>query len=199
MFAGDYGATGNWPAWFGTVSAMATAFLVIPIVTWMANKWGKRNAFIISTFISMFGYCLKWYGFNPENPWMIFMPIPLMSFGIGGLFTLMLSMTADVCDLDELRNGMPRKEGTFGAIYWLMVKLGQALALVLGGVVLKLVGFDPGLATQTVETMTNLRIADILIPVSTAGLAIWVMWSYDLTEDKAREIKQDLIDRRGDF
>lgn len=199
MFAGDYGATGNWPAWFSTVSAMVTAFLVIPIVSWMANNWGKRNAFVISTLISIFGYCLKWYGFNPENPWMIFMPIPLMSFGIGGLFTLMLSMTADVCDLDELKNGMPRKEGTFGAIYWLMVKLGQALALVLGGVVLKIVGFDPGNAVQTVETMTNLRIADIVIPVSTAALAIWVMWTYDLDEAKAREIKKELIQRRGDF
>ena len=54
----------------------------------------------------------------------------------------MMSMTADVCDLDELENGMPRKEGTFGAIYWWMVKLGQALALVLGGLSFKLVGFD---------------------------------------------------------
>jgi GPH family glycoside/pentoside/hexuronide:cation symporter len=62
MFNGDYGATGSWPAWFSTVSAIVTAFLVIPIVTMMANKWGKRNAFIISTIISIVGYGLKWYG-----------------------------------------------------------------------------------------------------------------------------------------
>ena len=199
MFGGDYGATGTWPAWFSTVSALVTAFLIIPIVSWMSNAWGKRNAFIVATLISIVGYGLKWWGFNPDNPWMIFMPIPLMSFGIGGLFTLMMSMTADVCDLDELRNGMPRKEGTFGAIYWLMVKLGQALALVLGGVVLKVVGFDPGLATQTVETMTNLRIADIVIPAGTALLAIIVMWTYDIDEDRAHEIKEELINRRGEL
>ena len=199
MFNGDYGATGNWPAWFSTISAVVTAFLVIPIVTWMANMWGKRKAFIISTSISIVGYCLKWYGFNPENPWMIFLPIPLMSFGIGGLFTLMLSMTADVCDQDELKNGMPRREGTFGAIYWLMVKLGQALALMLGGVVLKVVGFDPGLSAQTVETMTYLRIADIVIPAGTAALAIWVMWNYNLDEDKARSIQLELKQRRGEL
>jgi GPH family glycoside/pentoside/hexuronide:cation symporter len=149
--------------------------------------------------LSIIGYTLKWYGFNPENPWMIFMPIPFMSFGIGGLFTLMLSMTADVCDLDELKNGMPRKEGTFAAIYWLMVKLGQALALILGGVVLKFVGFDAGVASQAVETMTNLRLADIIIPASTAALAIWIMWKYDITEDKAHEIKEELIERRGEI
>ncbi len=197
MFKGDYGLAGNWPAWFSTISAMVTAFMVIPIITWMANKVGKRKAFIISTAISIVGYGLKWWGFNPDNPWLIFMPIPLMAFGIGGLFTLMMSMTADVCDLDELNNGMPRKEGTFGAIYWWMVKLGQGLALVLGGLVLKTVGFDQTLAQQTAETMTNLRIADIAIPAFTAGLAIWVMWTYSLTEERAREIKAELESRRG--
>jgi len=197
MFNGDYGLAGNWPAWFSTVSAIATAFLIIPVVSWMADKWGKRKAFIISTALSIVGYGLKWWGFNPSNPFLIFMPIPLMSFGIGGLFTLMMSMTADVCDLDELNNGMPRKEGTFGAIYWWMVKLGQALALVLGGAVLKMVGFDQTLAQQTAETMTKLRVADIVIPAFTAGLAILVMWKYSLTEERAREIKAELEARRG--
>lgn len=199
MFNGDYGMAGTWPAWFSTVSAFATAFLIIPIVTWLANRYGKRKAFIISTALSMVGYLLKWWGFSPENPWLIFMPIPFMVFGIGGLFTLMMSMTADVCDLDELKNGMPRKEGTFGAIYWWMVKLGQGIALVLGGLVLKLVGFDPELSVQTTATLTNLRLADILIPAFTAGLAIWVMWGYDLTEQKARDIKDELVRRRGEL
>lgn len=199
MFRGDYGLAGNWPAWFSTVSAIITAFLVIPVISAIASRVGKRNAFIISTFISIIGYLLKWWGFNPENPWLMFMPLPLMVFGIGGLFTLMMSMTADVCDLDELNNGMPRKEGTFGAIYWWMVKLGQALALVLGGLVLKLVGFDQNVAIQTAETITKLRIADIAIPAFTALLAIVVMWKYDLTETKAREIKEMLVARRGEL
>ena len=199
MFNGDFALTGNWPAWFSTVTAFATAFLVIPIVSWMANKWGKRSAFIISTALSIVGYILKWWGFSPGNPWLIFMPIPFMAFGLGGLFTLMMSMTADVCDLDELENGMPRKEGTFGAIYWWMVKLGQALALVLGGLVLKLVGFDQTVAVQTAETMTNLRIADIVIPAGTAALAIWVMWNYTLSEERAEEIQGILVERRGEL
>ncbi|AXJ00730.1 glycoside/pentoside/hexuronide:cation symporter, GPH family [Cyclonatronum proteinivorum] len=199
MFNGDYGMAGTWPAWFSTVSALATAFLIIPIITMLANKYGKRNAFIISTIISIVGYLLKWWGFSPENPWLIFMPIPFMVFGIGGLFTLMMSMTADVCDYDELQHGMPRKEGSFGAIYWWMVKLGQGLALVLGGLVLKVVGFDPALSEQTAQTMVNLRLADIIIPSVTAALAVWVMWGYDLSEERAREIKDQLVARRGEL
>jgi GPH family glycoside/pentoside/hexuronide:cation symporter len=243
MFKGSYGAAGTWPAWFSMISAIVTAFLVIPIISAMANKWGKRPAFIISTFISMIGYTLKWWGFNVElnaafnqtafgqslnrivgslfdflnptldylgmswfqidvsqgAPWLIFLPIPFIAFGIGGLFTLMMSMTADVCDLDELKNGMPRKEGTYGAIYWWMVKLGQAIALVLGGLVLKLVGFDQNATEQSVETLTQLRLADISIPAFTAFLAILVIWKYDITEKKAREIKAKLVERRGEL
>lgn len=243
MYNGSYANAGTWPAWFSTITAVITAFVVIPIISAMANKWGKRKAFIISTVISIIGYILKWWGFDNElnkdfnqtgfgqslnsgvaslfesinpflesigmswfsidtsqgGPWLMFLPIPFIAFGLGGLFTLMMSMTADVCDLDELENGMPRKEGTFGAIYWWMVKIGQSIALFLGGLVLKLVGFISDAETQSIETMHSLRIADIVIPSATAGIAIWIMWKYSLNEKRAREIKAELIERRGEL
>jgi len=81
----------------------------------------------------------------------------------------------------------------------LMVKLGQALALILGGAVLKFVGFDAGAASQSVETMTNLRLADIIIPAATALAAIFVMWKYDLSEDRAHKITEELVKLRGEI
>jgi GPH family glycoside/pentoside/hexuronide:cation symporter len=137
--------------------------------------------------------------FFVQIPLILLLPVPFMAFGLGGLFTLMMSMTADVCDLDELRNGLPRREGTFGAIYWWMVKIGQSIALVLGGLVLSFVGFDAGKSIQSLETMNNLRIWDIIIPSLTAGLAIVIMWKYDLSETKAKEIKEELIKRRAEL
>jgi GPH family glycoside/pentoside/hexuronide:cation symporter len=38
-----------------------------------------------------------------------------------------------------------------------------------------------------------------VIPAATAGLAIWVMYTYDLTEEKARKIQQELVERRGEM
>ncbi len=144
---------------------------------------------------------MSWFSIDASNgiPWLIFLPIPFFAFGMGGLFTLMMSMTADVCDLDELENGMPRKEGTFGAIYWWMVKLGQAIAIILSGVILKIVGFDQNITKQAMETMTSLRIADIVVPATTAALAMLVMWKYSLNEKRAREIKEVLVERRGEL
>jgi len=215
MYKGSYEMAGTVPAIFSILGAFLTAVLIIPIVSWLANKYGKRNAFIISTILSIIGYSLKWWGFvvvdentavlfndvvlqigvvkfSIEMPLILLLPIPFIAFGLGGLFTLMMSMTADVCDLDELKNGLPRREGTFGAVYWWMVKIGQSIALALGGLVLSMVGFDAGNATQSFETMNQLRIADIIIPCLTAALAVWVMWNYDLNEDKVAEIKKEL-------
>jgi GPH family glycoside/pentoside/hexuronide:cation symporter len=47
--------------------------------------------------------------------------------------------------------------------------------------------------------MMRLRIADIVIPATTAAIAIWVMWSYNLDEKRARAIKEELIKRRGEL
>jgi GPH family glycoside/pentoside/hexuronide:cation symporter len=183
------------------VSSFATAFLIIPIITFMSGKFGKRNAFIISILISTVGYIFKWWAFQYaiETHWLMFVPLPLISFGIGGLFTLMMSMTADACDYDELKNGMPRKEATFGAIYWWMVKLGTSLAVLAGGFILSEVGFDPALPLQTMDTLTKLRLADIIIPVITGLLAILIMWNYNITEKRSLEIRKILVERRGEL
>lgn len=199
MYKGSQDAAGQWPAWFGTISAVATAILVIPIITYMSTRIGKRNAFIVSTLISIVGYSLKWWGFSPGNPWLMFLPIPLMSFGIGGLFTLMMSMTADVCDYDELRNGMPRKEALFGAVYWWMVKLGTSLALFLSGVILSSVGFDQKAQVQSASTITSLRLADIIVPSVAGIMAVIVMWGYNISEKKAKDIREELVRRRGEL
>ena len=47
--------------------------------------------------------------------------------------------------------------------------------------------------------MTSLRIADIVIPVITASLAIWVMRKYSLNEERAHKIKLELVERRGEL
>ena len=43
MNGGDPAAAGSWPALFGSVSALCTCFLVIPIVNWMCQVYGKAQ------------------------------------------------------------------------------------------------------------------------------------------------------------
>ena len=196
IFNGDAGAAGTWPAWFGSLSALCTSFLVIPMITYMSQKLGKRQTFLISQGISLVGYMSFYWAFDPTNPYLMLLPLPLFAFGIGSLFTLMMSMTADVCDLNELNTGV-RCEGVFGAIYWWMVKFGFAIAGLLSGLILSLVGFDQNVSAQTPETLEGLKLAYILVPMFGTSVALLVMRDYDLSEQKAHEIRAQLEERKA--
>jgi GPH family glycoside/pentoside/hexuronide:cation symporter len=171
-----------------------TTFAVIPTVAWMSKKMGKKNAFLLSQGISIFGYILLWFLFIPGKPYMFIFALPFFSFGIGSLFTLMMSMTADVCDLDELNTGK-RREGIFGAIYWWMVKFGFAIAGLLSGAIMTLVGFNPDAAVQSEGAVFGLRLFYSGIPILGTFIALLVMRNYDVTEERANEIRAEL-DRR---
>lgn len=197
LFNGDAAAAGIWPTLHGCIAALATTFLVIPVVTKMSEKLGKKKSFMISQGISVFGYVLFWFLFVPGKPYYFLYALPFFSFGIGGLFTLMMSMTADVCDLDELNNGRPRKEATFGAIYWLMVKFGFAIAGLLSGLIMSLVGFEPNAVEQPEGAVFWLRVVYSAFPILGTLLAIYIMRNYEISESKAQEIKRELLRREG--
>ena len=180
----------------GTLGIVA-GFLVIVMVTWLGTKIGKKNAFFVSTGISMFGYALKWFCYTPEYPMLALLPAPFLAFGLGGLFTLMGSMIADVVDLDELATG-ERREGMFGSVFWWVVKVGQSLAILLGGFLLYSTGLDPALgANQPEGTVFWLRIYDAFVPLVASGIAIFAVYMYPITEDSALEVRTELERRRG--
>jgi GPH family glycoside/pentoside/hexuronide:cation symporter len=198
LFNGDAEAAnaGYWPSLFGCLGALSTTFIVIPVVTWMSRKLGKKTAFIWSQGISIIGYIMLWFLLIPGKPYMFIFALPFFSFGIGSLFTLMMSMTSDVIDLDELNTGK-RREGIFGAIYWWMVKFGFAIAGALSGVILTIIGFQEGVPSTDQEgAIIGLRAFFSGLPIAGTLLAIYIMRDYDITEDRALEISAELAKRK---
>ena len=198
LFNGDAAATGIWVALFGCLGALGTTFLVIPIVAWMSKVYGKKKAFMLSQAISIVGYIMLYFLFIPGKPWMYIIALPFFSFGIGSLFTIMMSMTADIIDIDELNTGK-RREGIFGAIYWWMVKVGFAIAGALSGVIIAVVGFNPELATtEQVFAVDGLHAFFCFFPMVGTLLAMYIMRNYEVTEERAGEIRAALDKRAND-
>lgn len=194
MFNSDPASAGTWPAMHGSVGALITTFLVIPVVAWMSKKLGKKKAFMVSQCISIVGYVLFWFLFVPGKPYLFLFALPFHSFGIGSLFTIMMSMTADVCDLDELQTGQ-RREGVLGAVYWWMVKLGFGVAALVSGAILSFVGFDPGNATES--AVTGMRLFYTFLPIAGVVGALLIMKNYDITEERAAQLKEELTKKRA--
>lgn len=194
LFNGDAAAAGIWPTLLGSIGALSTTFLVIPIVAKMSKIMGKKKAFLVSQAISVLGYLMLWFLFIPGKPYMFLFALPFFSFGIGSLFTLMMSMTSDVIDIDELNTGK-RREGVFGAIYWWMVKFGFAIAGLLTGAIMTLVGFVPD-TENTEASITGIRIFYSGLPIVGTLAAMWIMRNYNLTEERALEISAELAERK---
>ena len=196
LFNDDASAVGVWPTLFGSVGALITTFLVIPIVAWMSKALGKKRAFILSQGISIIGYVLLWFLMIPGKPYMFLFALPFHSFGIGGLFTIMMSMTSDVLDIDELNTGK-RREGVFGAIYWWMVKLGFAFAGALSGLILTAVNYQSGGGAQPEGAVDGLRMFFSGLPILCTLIAIAVMWNYKVDENYAKEVRAKLDQRKS--
>ena len=194
LFKGNEDGFGLWPTLFGSIGAIITTVLVIPIVAKMSKVMGKKKAFLLSQSISIIGYILLFLLFVPGKPYLFLFALPFFSFGIGSLFTLMMSMTSDVIDIDELNTGK-RREGSLGAIYWWMVKFGTAVAGLISGLILSLVSFQSNAPSQTDETMFWLRVFFVGIPILGTLTALWAMKDYNIDEAKAREVR-DLLDKR---
>jgi GPH family glycoside/pentoside/hexuronide:cation symporter len=194
LFNGDAAAAGLWPTLLGSIGALSTTFLVIPIVAKMSKVMGKKKAFLVSQGISVLGYVMLWFLFIPGKPYMFLFALPFFSFGIGSLFTLMMSMTSDVIDIDELNTGK-RREGVFGAIYWWMVKFGFAIAGLLTGAIMTLVGFVPD-TENTEASITGIRLFYSGLPIVGTLGAMWIMRNYNLTEERALEISAELAKRK---
>jgi len=196
LFNGDAGASGIWVSMFGCLGAIGTTFIVIPAVTLMSKKLGKKKAFMLSQSISLIGYIMLYFLFIPGKPWLYIIALPFFSFGIGSLFTIMMSMTADVIDIDEINTGK-RREGIFGAIYWWMVKVGFGIAGALSGVIITVVGFNSDLATTDQQAAVDgLHTFFCFFPMVGTILAMLIMRNYNITEERSLEIRSQLAKRK---
>jgi GPH family glycoside/pentoside/hexuronide:cation symporter len=196
VFGGDMVRGAEYAGWAGTVQSIAT-FCVIAFTTWLGTRIGKKRTFYIAIGVSMVGYALKWVCYDPEIPWLVILPAPFLAFGLGGLFTIMPSMIADVVDLDELETH-ERREGMYGSIFWWVVKLGMAAAIAAGGFLLNATGFDVALqGNQSTATITMMRLCDAFLPFVASGVAIWAIATFSITEQRAHEVRRELEARRG--
>ncbi|HBG61993.1 MAG: hypothetical protein A2Y03_01135 [Omnitrophica WOR_2 bacterium GWF2_38_59] len=219
-----YSAGGKLLGVYGTFSAICTA-LIIPKIVSLSKKLGKRNAFYITIPLSIIGYSMKWIAYQQVHPanselwqmlsgtgfinfvkvcgfiakshYLLLACAPFIVFGLGSIFTILLSMLADICDVDELETG-ERREGMFSAVYWWMVKMGLAFAGLLGGAMLAWTGFEQGKGiSQSLDSLFWMRIFDVSIPIVASIIAIFIIITIKFTEQDAHDVRAKLEARRG--
>lgn len=169
----------------------------VPLIAWVSAKLGKKTALQIFLVLGIIGNAVKWWVFTPDNPWLQLISSMLMAPGLSAVWTLLASMTADVTDWDELKNGT-RREGSFGAFYGWTMKLGFAICFFLAGLILEWTGFNAALGgAQSPETLQSMLLLYTVVPVVGLIGTMLFVWRFPINEKTAREIRQQLDLRKA--
>ena len=115
--------------------------VAVPLITRWSVRVGKGRALQHCLAIATVAAALQWWGYNRELPYLALVPNILMGVGLAGMWLLSPSMSADVCDYDELATGQ-RREGMFSAVWGWTLKIALSISALLSGVILDWSGFD---------------------------------------------------------
>ena len=126
---------------------------------------------------------------------MYFLPFTILAgFGTGGLFTLPLSMIADIIDLEELNTGK-RSEGTYYGCLTLFYKFSQSITLLLVGFVLDIIKFNSSLPVQSESTVFTLGLI-LSISTSISFVAAFIsVKKYSLNKSAVEDIQKQIAER----
>lgn len=131
-----------------------------PVWSYASNKIDKKPSMFLGILLCIIGSLIFLVLVFMKNlvagNVIYFLPFAaLVGFGTGGLYTLPLSMVADVIDLDELNTGK-RSEGSYYGCLTLLYKLSQSITLFLIGILLDFVKFNANLPVQAEGTVITL-------------------------------------------
>ena len=119
----------------------------------------------------------------------------LAGLGNGGWVVLPVSIAADVIDEDELRTGL-RREGAFFGVWLLVMKLSTAVASLVVGAGLQLVGYVPNVAQSAGATL-GIMVLYGPVPSVLMLTAFLLFRRFPLTPARHREVQAALAARRG--
>jgi GPH family glycoside/pentoside/hexuronide:cation symporter len=140
VYGGDALRASKLLGYVGTAWAVTGLLAVFPL-NWLSRKFGKSRTLLLAILLMCAAQLSKIVCYNPELPYLLFIPAILLSAGMLMFFTLGASMVGDICDEDELNTGT-RNEGSYYSVYWWFIKLGSAFAGFVMGALLGLTGFD---------------------------------------------------------
>jgi GPH family glycoside/pentoside/hexuronide:cation symporter len=173
---------------------LGTSMFFIPISVVISKKTGKK--FVYGAACIIMAASLMVLFFFGHTQGMNFTLVMMFFLGIGLGFTYVppYAIVADAIEYDYLRTG-ERREGAFFGIWTWGLKIGQALAVFLMGVILEAMGYVANAMPQATSAQLGIRL--FLGPISAAIfiLAAVILYFYPINEKRYKEILAEIAER----
>ena len=190
-------------AGFGLFNAGGIIFMILGITVSkkFADKYGKRDVFMIALFISTI-FIILFYFFSKNSVVLMFVSQILHGFFYGITIPLLWAMIADVADYSEWKNNRRATAIIFSAMMVGLkggLSIGSATVAWILGLYGYLVKDFDGVKESVIQPETAIQGTKMLISIYPAIpflLAMGLMFFYEINKKKETQIELDLKERR---
>lgn len=172
---------------------MGSSVVAILSIPTLVKHFGKKKTAVTCFIVGVIANGLNFILPTNTVTFIIFVSIGYVALAIPNGITW--AFVSDVIDYGEWHTGI-RKEGITYAAFNFSRKIAQSLAAVISAAILGLTGYVAN-AEQSSETLLGIKSALTLYPAFALGMAaLIIFFLYGLSDDKYREIADDLSNGR---
>ncbi len=170
----------------GLVILLVTAMLFIPVSVLLSKKVGKKPVYIIGMAILVVMSMVLFFFGHTMGLTFVFVLMFLDGIGLGFIYATPWAIMPDTVEYDYLKTG-DRAEGSFYGMWLFILKIGQAMAIGLMGLVLAASGYVAD-AVQSESAAFAIRLIAGPIGAAIFVIAIIIVAFYPINEKKYKEI-----------
>ncbi len=160
-----------------------------------ADKYGKRNVFGASLFVSTL-FIIFFYFFPPQSVGLMFGSQILHMFFYGISTPVLWTMIADVADYSEWKNNRRATAIIFSAMM-VGLKGGLSIGSSLLTMILGLFNYQPNSeVAQSAETINGIKLLVSIFPAIPFLLAVGLLFFYEINKKMELKIERELKQRR---
>ncbi|MES2240275.1 MAG: MFS transporter [Bacteroidota bacterium] len=176
------------------VLGQAANLLGVVAVTPIANKLGKKNTFMIVTFLIAILSSL-FYFFKKDDVMLILFFQVMISVCAGSIFPLIWSMYADSADYSEWKTGR-RATGLIFSASSMSQKIGWTIGGAGTGWLLGYYGFKANV-NQSLMVQNGILLMMSILPAVAAVISLFFILFYPLDEEKLQIVEEELASNRN--
>ncbi|PKL39933.1 MAG: MFS transporter [Spirochaetae bacterium HGW-Spirochaetae-1] len=169
---------------------LVTSMIFIPLAVKLSERIGKKQTYIAGMSLFALSVLIVFFLGHLLDIKFIFVMMFFSGMGFSTHYVLPWAIIPDTVEYDYSRTGI-RREGVFYSLWTFSIKLGQALAGLLVGIILDAFGYLPDVP-QTASAMLGIR---LLIGPFTAVFFIvanTILWFYPIDRDAYEKIRDDI-------
>lgn len=163
------------------------ALVFIPVSVLLSRRVGKKLAYGTGFFLMAVALMALFFFGHTQGLTFTLVLMAVAGAGYGFTFALPFTIVADAIEYGYLKTG-ERREGAFFGVWTWGLKIGQALAIFLMGIILSAMGYVANVIPQPENAQMAIRLFVGPIPACMFVIAGILLFFYPITEKRYKEI-----------